>query len=170
MYLQCPYVCLFTCPTEQVSELTFNSEIQSFGRAFIFYLNIMAGPIGSKYYDIFLKHHFQLVTGDEDVVINEEGFRLLIEIGKEQSIVAAARNMNISYRKAWGMLREIEYNLGFSLVGKRRGGKSGGRTSVTPEGKVLLEAFRTMKTELEISDKEIIREFFRKINSITDKK
>jgi molybdate transport repressor ModE-like protein len=130
----------------------------------------MAGPIGSKYYDIFLKHNVQLVTGDEDIVITEEGFMLLTEIEKELSIVAAAKNMQISYRKAWGLLREIEYTLGFSLVGKKRGGKAGGRTTFTPEGKMLLDAFTNLKTDLEAADKEIIRLFFKKINSITDKK
>jgi molybdate transport system regulatory protein len=130
----------------------------------------MAGPIGSKYYDIFLKHKVQLVTSDEETVINEEGFRLLLEIEKENSIVAAARNMKISYRKAWGLLREIEYVLGFSLAGRKRGGKAGGRTSFTPEGKILLEAFKSMTADLESADKEIIRSFFRKINSITERK
>jgi molybdenum-dependent DNA-binding transcriptional regulator ModE len=62
----------------------------------------MAGPRGSKYYDIFLKQQLELVTKDDDLIINEEGFRLLVEVRKEQSIVAAARNLNISYRKAWG--------------------------------------------------------------------
>jgi molybdate transport system regulatory protein len=137
---------------------------------FIFYLSFMAGPIGSKYYDIFLKHKVQLVTSDEDTVINEEGFRLLLEIGKEQSIVAAAKNMKISYRKAWGLLRDIEYVLGFSLVGKKRGGKAGGRTTFTTEGKILLDAFTNLKADLDLADKEIIRSFFRKINSITIQK
>jgi len=135
-----------------------------------FIFPFMAGPIGSKYYDIFLKQQVQLVTSEEDIVINEEGFRLLFEIEKELSIVAAAKNMNISYRKAWGLLRDIEFVLGFSLVGKKRGGKAGGRTTFTPEGKLLLEAFTTMKTELDASGKETIRSFFRKINSIADKK
>jgi molybdate transport system regulatory protein len=130
----------------------------------------MAGPIGSKYYDIFLKHKVQLVTSDEETVINEEGFRLLLEIEKENSIVAAAKNMKISYRKAWGLLRDIEYVLGFSLAGRKRGGKAGGRTSFTPEGKILLEAFKSMTADLESADKEIIRSFFRKINSITERK
>jgi molybdate transport system regulatory protein len=130
----------------------------------------MAGPIGSKYYDIFVKHNVQLITDEENIVIDEEGFRLLIEIEKEQSIVTAAKNMKISYRKAWGLLHDIEYVLGFSLAGKKRGGKAGGRTTFTPEGKILLEAFTTMKTELEVSDKEIVRAFFRKINSIANKK
>ena len=129
----------------------------------------MAGPKGSKYYDIFLKHQIQLVTG-KNIIINEEGFRLLLEIEKELSIVAAARNMGISYRKAWGMLRDIEYFLGFSLVGKKRGGKAGGRTTFTNEGKELLEAYNCLIKELEFSDKDIIRTFFRRINAFTEKK
>jgi molybdate transport system regulatory protein len=130
----------------------------------------MAGPIGSKYYDIFLRHNVQLVTNEDDIVINEEGFRLLHEIEKEHSIVAAAKNMKISYRKAWGLLRTMEYILGFSLVGKKRGGKAGGRTTFTPEGKILLDEFTSLKADLDSTDKEIIRSFFRKINSITVKK
>ena len=129
----------------------------------------MAGHKGSKYFDIFLKHQVQLVTSDEDTVINEEGFRLLSEIEKEHSIVAAARNMDISYRKAWGLLRRIEYVLGFTLVKRKRGGKAGGRSFFTEEGKRLLDAFNSMKTDLESADKEIIRVFFRKINLLTDK-
>jgi len=129
----------------------------------------MAGPKGSKYYDIFLKHNVQLVTGEE-VLISEEGFRLLLEIGKTQSIVAASKNLEISYRKAWGLLREIEYNLGFSLVGKRRGGKSGGRTTFTPEGAELLDAYQKLVSDLESTDREAIRAFFKRINHITDNK
>jgi molybdate transport system regulatory protein len=134
----------------------------------LLYISNMAGPIGSKYYDIFLKHKVQLVTGEEYVVINEEGFRLLQEIEKKQSIVAAAKNMKISYRKAWGLLREIEYDLGFSLVGKKRGGSAGGRTTFTPDGKKLLDAFTSLQSDLDAADKEIIRSFFKKINSINE--
>jgi molybdate transport system regulatory protein len=129
----------------------------------------MAGPKGSKYYNIFLKQQIQLVSDDE-VIVDDEGFRLLLEIEKEQSIVAASKNMGISYRKAWGLLRDIEYELGFPLVGKRRGGKAGGRTTFTEEGKELLDAYRNLIKDLESTDKEVIRTFFRRINDITDKK
>ena len=129
----------------------------------------MAGPKGSKYYDIFLRHQVEMVSGDE-ILISEEGFRLLLAIEKDLSIVGAARDLGISYRKAWGMIREIEYQLGFQLVGKRRGGKAGGRTTFTDEGKALIEAYKNMTGELESSDKEIIRTFFRNINQLKDKR
>jgi molybdate transport system regulatory protein len=127
----------------------------------------MAGPKGSKYYDIFLKHQIQLISSG-DIIIEEEGFILLREIEKEKSIVAASKNMGISYRKAWGLLRDIESALGFSLVGKRRGGKAGGRTTFTNEGKELLDAYTTLISDLESSGKEVIRTFFRKINDLKD--
>jgi molybdate transport repressor ModE-like protein len=128
----------------------------------------MAGTKGSKYYDIFLRHQVEMVTGDR-IMITEEGFRLLIALEKDGSITGASKDLGISYRKAWGMIRDIEYNLGFPLVGKRRGGKAGGRTTFTHEGKLLVEAYKNLIIELESSDKEIVRTFFRRINQITDK-
>jgi molybdate transport system regulatory protein len=128
----------------------------------------MAGPKGSKYYDIFLRHQVELVSG-ETTIINEEAFRLLDEIGKGHSIVSAARNMNISYRKAWGLIRDIEYNLGFMLVRKKRGGKDGGRTTFSPEGLELMDAYRKLVSELESTDKEAVKAFFRRLNHISAK-
>lgn len=128
----------------------------------------MAGPKGSRYYDIFLNHRIQLVSG-HDIIISEETFRLLSEIESEHSIVAASKKMGISYRKAWGLLRDTEYNIGFRLVGKKRGGKAGGRTAFTDEGAELMRAYKKLITDLESTDKEPVRTFFRSINHITGK-
>lgn len=133
-------------------------------------LKTMAGPRGSRYYDIFLRQQLQLVTKGNDIVINEEGFTLLAEIKKEQSIVAASRNMGISYRKAWGLLREIEYVLGFQLVGKHRGGKAGGKTDLTAEGLDLTEAYLNLKTELNNKVHDTVKTFFNRINNISERK
>jgi len=133
-------------------------------------IKIMAGPKGSKYYDIFLKQQLQLVTREDNIVINEEGFTLLTEIKKGQSIVAAAGNMGISYRKAWGLLSEIENVLGFQLVVKHRGGKAGGKTDLTAEGMELTEAYLNLKTDLEDKVHDTVKSFFNRINNIADKR
>lgn len=129
----------------------------------------MAGSRGSKYYDIFLKQQLQLVTKDDNTIINEEGFRLLAEVKKVESIVAASKNLGISYRKAWGLLREIENVLGFHLTGKHRGGKSGGKTELTPEGIELIEAYSKLKADLEDKVHDSIKDFFKKVNNISDR-
>lgn len=126
----------------------------------------MAGPKGSKYYDVFLKYQLELVTKTEDIVIKKEGFDLLEEIEKVHSIVNAAHNLEMSYRKAWGILRNVEYVLGFTLVEKRRGGSSGGRTLLTIEGKALMDAYNQLNRDIDANVKETIRNFFRTINDI----
>ena len=135
-----------------------------------FYLSFMAGPKGSKYYDIFLKQQLHLVTKDEAIVINEEGFTLLTEIKKQQSIVAASRSMGISYRKAWGLLRKIEYVLGLQLVGKHRGGKTGGKTDLTQEGIELTEAYSNLKRDIDFAGHDLIKTFFNRINKLSNRK
>ena len=130
----------------------------------------MAGPKGSKYYDIFLKHNVQLITKDKEIAINEEGFRLLKEVSKENSIVAASKNMGISYRKAWGLLRETEYVLGFQLIMKHRGGKEGGKTYLTPEGTDLVSAYNVLVSDIERSAHDPVKRFFHCINEISDRK
>jgi molybdate transport repressor ModE-like protein len=126
----------------------------------------MAGPKGSRYYDIFLRQQLELVKKDENTVLNEEGFRLLVEIKKESSIVAAARSLDISYRKAWGLLRQIEDLLGFRLVQRSRGGRTGGRTFLTEEGLELTGAYSELRKKLDSAVHDPVKEFFNRINKI----
>ena len=130
----------------------------------------MAGHKGSKYYDIFLKQQIHLVTREESIVLNEEGFKLLSEIRKEHSIVAAAEKMGISYRKAWNLLRSIENILGFLLVEKHRGGKAGGQSFLTQDGIELTEAYASLKRYLDNASHDAVRNFFKTINKLSDKK
>lgn len=128
----------------------------------------MAGPRGSRYYDIFLNYRVWLETRSEETVISAEGFDLLGEVARMKSIVAAARNMKISYRKAWGLLREIEDLIGFKLIEKHRGGASGGMTVLTAEGHALIDAYNDLNAGISVALKDIARKFFRRINDIAD--
>jgi molybdate transport system regulatory protein len=124
----------------------------------------MAGSKGSKYYDFFLKYRVCLETRDDRDVINTEGFALLSEIQKSESIRNAAEALNISYRKAWGMLRSSEQSLGFSLVSKLRGGEKGGKTILSDDGIRLLSAYNELLNEIDISVKNVTKKFFHSIN------
>ncbi|MGD9977571.1 MAG: winged helix-turn-helix domain-containing protein [Bacteroidales bacterium] len=125
----------------------------------------MAGPKGSKYYDIFLDFSIFLKHRDNgNPVLTEEHFELLLDIGELGSLVASAEKMQISYRKAWGLLRESEKTLGFSLIEKHRGGRDGGNTVLTPCGLKLVEAYRELREEFDASVKIIVKNFFHKIN------
>jgi molybdate transport repressor ModE-like protein len=51
--------------------------------------------------------------------------------------------LKIPYRKAWGIVRDINANSSKEIVIKEAGGKSGGKSSLTDYGKKIVEKFKT---------------------------
>ncbi|MDY6986118.1 MAG: LysR family transcriptional regulator, partial [Candidatus Thermoplasmatota archaeon] len=70
-------------------------------------------------------------------IIGEGRAQLLELIDETKSISESAKRMGISYRYAWGTIKEIEDNLGKSIITSSRGGAGGGKTELTEEGKAL---------------------------------
>jgi molybdate transport system regulatory protein len=68
----------------------------------------------------------------------EELLRLIRSTG---SINAAAKAMEIPYRKAWTYIDVMEKRLGFPLVNRLKGGPGGGESSLTPQAETLLQKF-----------------------------
>lgn len=125
----------------------------------------MAGPKGSKYYDIFLDFSIFLKhKEDNHPVLTEEHFELLLNIGELESLAASSEKMKISYRKAWELVRQSEKTLGFQLIEKHRGGHDGGNSILTPEGVKLIEAYKELRVEFDSSVKRIVKDFFQTIN------
>ncbi len=88
-----------------------------------------------------------LVMGQEPAF--GEGLGTLLEgIARSGSISAAAAAMDMSYRQAWGELRQAEERLGVALTVTRVGGEGGGGTTLTPQGRNLLETFRALEGDL----------------------
>ncbi|HAN17574.1 MAG: hypothetical protein A2X13_03160 [Bacteroidetes bacterium GWC2_33_15] len=125
----------------------------------------MAGSKGSKYYDIFLKFKVWLENTKGHGILGDGKFELLEMIDKYGSLSAAADKMGISYRKAWGNVKEAEEKLGFLLVEKHRGGAHGGNSVLTPEGKKLIEAYKELLTEFDDAIHLITKRFFNKLNT-----
>jgi len=124
----------------------------------------MAGPKGSKYYDIFLKFKVWLENTNGESILGNGKFELIDYIDQLGSLKAAADKMSISYRKAWGMMREAEEKLGFCLTDKHRGGQHGGNSVLTAEGKILIEAYKELLQEFDEAIHQITKKFFNKVN------
>jgi molybdate transport system regulatory protein len=75
--------------------------------------------------------------------------RILQAIDQTKSLSAAAKQLRMSYRLAWKHLRLIEERTGSAVVEPRRGGKAGGGTDLTPEGRRLLAAYARFHDEVE---------------------
>ena len=70
---------------------------------------------------------------------------LLEAIGKHGSINQAAREINISYRKAWGYIKAMEERLGLKLVQRQAGGRNGGGATLTAEAREFLEKYERLE-------------------------
>jgi molybdate transport system regulatory protein len=81
------------------------------------------------------------IEKDGRIVLSEYRVRLLELVDETGSLSEAATRMGLSYRRAWGKLKEIEANLGLKLVESAAGGAGGGGSRLTPEGRRLVEQF-----------------------------
>ena len=77
--------------------------------------------------------------------------KLLEAIDKYGSISAAARNINMSYRRAWLLTDSMNKNFILPLIESSLGGKGGGGAKLTKEGKKVLKLFREMELKAQNS-------------------
>lgn len=90
------------------------------------------------------------------IVMSEYRLRLLEHVRETGSLAQAAARMRLSYRRAWGKIKELEQNLGFPLVQSEAGGAGGGHTRLTPEAEALLARYRALAERM---DRALSREF-----------
>ena len=79
------------------------------------------------------------------LVMSEYRAELLGHVAETGSLAQAAQRMGLSYRRAWGKIREIERNLGMTLVESEAGGAGGGCSHLTPEGERLLLLYQRFR-------------------------
>jgi len=87
-------------------------------------------------------------------------WELLDAIDKYGSLSSAVNSLGISYRKAWGDLKESEKFLGFKLIEKHRGGNLHGETVLTEQGKIFLEIFKKFYNDIEKAVDEAFEKYF----------
>jgi len=72
---------------------------------------------------------------------------LIERIGRTGSISAAARDMGMSYRRAWQLVESLNATFREPVVTTAIGGNRGGGASVTPFGERLVARFRAMEVK-----------------------
>lgn len=83
---------------------------------------------------------------DEGMLFGHGRAQLLDQIEKQGSLNKAAKELGMSYRAAWGRLKNTEEVLGESLISKTRGRKG---CSLTSLGERILADYRQWLQEVE---------------------
>lgn len=81
-------------------------------------------------------------------VLDQPAADLLAELDRTGSITAAAKNVGISYRHAWLILKQATENSGAPLFEATVGGRRGGGTRLTEHGKQTLSVFRQLQRQV----------------------
>ena len=89
------------------------------------------------------------LTHGGKMVISRGRAQLLEAVEATGSSSAAARELGMSYRHAWSMLRASEEHIGRPLLEKSRGGVRGGGARLTPYGHRLLKQYRELEARFE---------------------
>ena len=102
------------------------------------------------------------VTFGEDLKFGDGRARLLELIEQRGSLRRAAGELAMSYRNAWGYLRDLERGAGFKFVERVPGGGPQSGMRLTEKGRLFLERYRKFRSGL---DDAVTRQFERSFKS-----
>ncbi|AVS73882.1 winged helix-turn-helix domain-containing protein [Paracidovorax cattleyae] len=82
---------------------------------------------------------------DDSIAIGPGKVQLLEAIAQTGSISAAARQLDMSYRRAWLLVSEMNNALIEPAVSTAKGGSHGGGANLSPTGILLIKHYRAME-------------------------
>lgn len=93
-------------------------------------------------YNLVMNFNAKLVLLEDGDGFFGPGVRdLFLFIDSEKSVKAASEKMQISYSKAWRMIRNVEKAIGTTAVARFHGGPEGGSACLTEAGRDILEKY-----------------------------
>jgi molybdate transport system regulatory protein len=90
-----------------------------------------------------VKMRIRIYAGDR--MLGPGKMELLAHIDGTGSLSAAAKQMKMSYMRAWTLAQELNRDPDRPMVEMSRGGASGGTAKVTPFGKRILSLYQNME-------------------------
>ena len=90
------------------------------------------------------KFRLRVTTGDV-IAVGPGKIALLEAIAETGSITAGAKRLDMSYRRAWMLLDELNRALKKPAVDSAKGGQHGGGSEITAVGRQLIELYRRIE-------------------------
>jgi molybdate transport system regulatory protein len=90
---------------------------------------------------------------------------LLEGIARTGSLSQAARDMRMSYRRAWLLLEDLNVSFDRRVARAQVGGRGGGGVVLTPFGFNLVAGYRRLESSLQPLARTCLEEFGRRIKS-----
>jgi len=94
---------------------------------------------------------------------------LLEAISRSGSLSKAARQMHMSYRRAWLLLADLNASFDQSVAQASTGGRGGGGVVLTPFGQRLISGYRTMEAGLQPLAEACFEDLSRRVGAAPSK-
>jgi molybdate transport system regulatory protein len=91
----------------------------------------------------------KLALGDNDTLLGPGKVALLKAIQREHSLSKAAKAINMSYRRAWLLIQELNDSLTEPVLITHTGGQSGGGSELTEMANQIIEVYERLTQEAE---------------------
>lgn len=97
---------------------------------------------------------------NDEKFFGEGPARLMRGVETSGSLRAAAMSMEMAYTKALKLIQNTEKALGFALIRRSTGGKDGGGSCLTEEGKEWLQRYEAYRDACKQANSRLYLEFF----------
>lgn len=94
------------------------------------------------------------VVNDGTIILGPGKADLLEAIGRLGTLRDAAAEMEMSYMRAWKLVRVMNEAFREPLITSTRGGAEGGRAELTPTGHEALKLYRQIERESVVASRE----------------
>ena len=102
----------------------------------------------------------QFLDENGEKFFGEGPFRLLRLVEETGSLRCAAASMGMAYSKALKLVSQAEKALGFPLAQRSVGGKDGGGSTLTPEGREFLQKYEAYRDACVQANRELYAQYF----------
>ncbi|WP_429281422.1 winged helix-turn-helix domain-containing protein [Paraburkholderia sp. GAS41] len=111
-----------------------------------------------------VRFRMRIRKGDT-VALGPGKVELLEAVREHGSISAAARSLDMSYRRAWLLIDELNKSLKSPATLSEQGGQSGGGCVLTPVGETIVRLYREVEAQAEAACAKQIDELIRLIKA-----
>ena len=94
-----------------------------------------------------MKLKYKIWLDDDGKIFGEGPYQLLLGVKSSGSLAQAAKDLNMSYSHAHGLMKNLATKLGFSLIEGHSGGIGGGGARITAQAEDLMRRYESFMHE-----------------------
>lgn len=106
------------------------------------------------------KLKYKIWIDKEGKVFGKGPYDLLSGVEKYGSLSESAKILNMSYNKAFNLIKDIEKKLGYELISTKIGGINGGGSKLTKKAKEIMDKYKRFIDECEVCLEPIFKKYF----------